>query len=101
VFHAATWTLTVVGVALLFRAGRRRPAVPWSGKALAGAMLAGWGAFNLVEGLIDHHVLHVHHVVERLGESVWDWAFLASGVLLIGVGWAMIRAARDDRAETV
>ena len=59
-----------------------------------GALLAGWGLFNLVEGIIDHHLLNLHHVVERLGKSVFDYAFLASGVLLLVVGCLLIRAAR-------
>ncbi len=94
-FHAFTWIMTAAGIALLFRAGRRAD-VPWSGRTLVGSMVFGWGLFNLVEGIIDHHVLHVHHVVERVGPSIWDWAFLASGVLMIAVGWALIRAARHD-----
>ena len=70
--------------------------MPWSGRTLLGAMLFGWGLFNVVEGIIDHHVLHVHHVVERLGLSVWDWAFLASGGALLVVGWLMIRGDRES-----
>jgi uncharacterized membrane protein len=89
-FHAFTWITTALGIYMLFRAARR-PEVPWSGRTLSGAMLAGWGLFNLVEGVIDHHILGVHHVVERLGLSLWDWLFLASGVLLIAVGVALIR----------
>ena len=54
-------------------------------------MLAGWGLFNLVEGLIDHHLLHVHPVVERLGVSAWDCLFLASGVVFMIVRWATVR----------
>ena len=96
-FHAFTWLATAVGLALLFRAGRR-PEVPWSGRVLLGSMLAGWGLFNLVEGIIDHHVLHVHHVVERHGLSAWDWAFLGSGVVLIVGGWLLARAAASDHA---
>jgi uncharacterized membrane protein len=42
--------------------------------------------------------LHVHHVVERHGVSAFDWAFLASGVLLMAVGWAMVRADRTRPA---
>ena len=72
------------------KAGRRVEVV-WSGRVLLGAMLAGWGLFNLVEGVIDHHILQVHHVIERYGLSVWDGAFLASGAMLIGVGWALAR----------
>ena len=95
-FHAFTWTATAIGLAMLFRAGRRAD-VPWSGRVLLGAMLAGWGLFNLVEGLIDHHILHVHHVLERAGLSVWDWAFLGSGVVLMLAGWGMIRSGQRIR----
>ena len=94
-FHAFTWLMTAAGLALRFRAGRRAD-VPWSGRTLLGAMAFGWGLFNLVEGVIDHHLLHVHHVVERLGHSGWDFAFTGSGVVLIALGWAMIRAGRTD-----
>jgi uncharacterized membrane protein len=50
--------------------------------------------FNLVEGVIDHHVLHVHHVYEQAGESIYDYAFLGSGVALMLLGWALVRAAQ-------
>ena len=96
VFHAFTWTMNLLGLQLLFAAGRRAD-VPWSRRTLVGAMLMGWGTFNFVEGVVDHHLLHVHHVREDLGESAWDYAFLASGVLLAGVGWLLLRAGRDDR----
>ena len=95
-FHSFTWLTTAVGIFMLFRAARR-PEVPWSGRILIGAMLAGWGMFNLVEGVIDHHVLHVHHVVERLGPSMWDWVFLASGAVLIVAGWALARTGLAAR----
>jgi uncharacterized membrane protein len=100
-FHALTWTMTALGLLMLFKAGRR-PDVPWSGKVLFGSMLLGWGLFNLVEGVIDHHVLQIHHVYERAGGvSVWDWLFLASGVLLVVVGSMMIgsRSRGDVVAE--
>lgn len=94
-FHAFTWIVTAVGLMLLFRAGRR-PDVVWSGRVLLGSMLGGWGLFNFVEGLIDHHILHVHHVVERLGVSIWDWAFLASGVLLQALGWFIAQSSAGE-----
>ena len=92
-FHAFTWLTTVIGVTLLFRAGRR-PDVPWSGRTLVGSAIAGWGLFNLIEGTIDHYILGVHHVVERLGLSIWDAVFLASGVALIVLGWWLVRSDR-------
>lgn len=93
-FHAFTWLVTVARVIGLFRAAKR-PDVVWSGRILFGSMLSGWALFNLVEGLIDHHILGVHHVVERLGLSIWDWLFLASGVVLLVIGILLSR--RDPR----
>ena len=62
-------------------------APPW--RAHVGMLLAGWGAFNLVEGLIDHQILGIHHVRDDLGGPLgWDLAFLALGVVLSAVGFA-------------
>lgn len=95
-FHSCCWTMTAIGLALLWRAGRRAD-VPWSTRTFVGSLVLGWGIFNLVEGVIDHHILNVHHVVERLGQSAYDYAFLTvGGVAAILVGWAVIRSGRRD-----
>jgi uncharacterized membrane protein len=96
-FHAFTWIVTLVGVICLWNALNRRDGAPLPGRVLAGTMLTGWGWFNLVEGLIDHHLLGLHHVVERLGLSLWDWLFLASGVVLIVAGHAIARVHGEAR----
>lgn len=94
-FHAFTWVTTLLGIASLFAADRRTD-VPWSGRTLAGSMLVGWGLFNVVEGVIDHHLLHVHHVREDLGVSAWDYGFLAAGGVLMAGGWLLGWAGRRD-----
>ena len=94
-FHVLTWTMTALGLALLWKAVQRRD-VPLYTKTLVGSMALGWGLFNLVEGIIDHHILHIHHVTETENHLVWDLAFLASGVVLIAVGLALIKAGRGD-----
>lgn len=94
-FHALTWVVTAVGVGLLWRAGQR-PDVPWSGRTLVGSLAAGWGLFNFVEGIIDHQILGIHHVHPGANELAWDLGFLASGVLLLVIGWGLIRAGRSD-----
>lgn len=94
-FHAFTWAMTAIGLALLWRAVRRRD-VPLSTRTLVGSMALGWGLFNVVEGVIDHHVLHVHHVTETPDHLTWDVAFLAFGAALIAAGWLTIRAGRHD-----
>lgn len=90
-FHLGTWTLTVAGVSLLFKAARD-PAAAWRGSVLFGAMVYGWGIFNFVEGLIDHHLLGIHHV--RPGHAqqfLFDVLFLGSGVLFIVIGAVLVK----------
>ena len=99
-FHLLTWIMTAIGLWLLWKAGARRD-VPWSGKTFIGALFLGWGLFNLVEGIIDHHILGIHHVVERLGVSAFDYAFLLSGVVMIVGGILAIRSARTDDVVTM
>ncbi len=93
IFHLATWILVAAGVALTIRAWQRRElAPPW--RTHLGLMLAGWGVFNVVEGVVDHQLLGIHHVRDDLGGPLgWDLAFLAFGVLLVVVGAALVRSA--------
>lgn len=92
-FHAFTWIMTALGLALLWRAVGRAD-VPRSTKTLVGSLALGWGLFNLIEGIIDHHVLQLHYVTRGDDHLIWDIAFLASGVVLILAGWAAIRSGR-------
>ena len=95
-FHAGVWLLTLLGVYLLFRAGAQRD-VLWSGKILAGTMLAGWGLFNVVEGIIDHLILEIHHVMEyAIDKLPYDLAFLASGVIFMLIGGLLVKAGSQD-----
>lgn len=96
-FHAFTWVMTVLGLALLWRAFRRADG-PLSTRILLGSMVLGWGLFNLVEGIINHHVLHLHHVTETANHRLWDALFLASGAGMIAAGWAIIRTDRVEPA---
>jgi len=97
-FHAFTWLMTVLGIWLLWRAVNR-PEVPRSGSALVGSMAFGWGIFNLVEGVIDHEILQVHHVYQNGSYVVWDLVFLASGVILMLTGWFAIRSTSRVRFD--
>ncbi|MBD2359066.1 DUF2243 domain-containing protein [Tolypothrix sp. FACHB-123] len=92
-FHALDWVLTVVGVALLWRAGGRDD-VPWSGQTFLGSILLGFGLFNLVEGLIDHQILGIHHVKSGPNQLAWDLGFLLFGALLVIFGWLMIKRSK-------
>jgi uncharacterized membrane protein len=97
-FHAFTWTTTAIGLVLLWRVGKHTE-VPRSSPTFVGSLLVGWGLFNFIEGLLDHHLLQLHHVVERLGLSGFDYAFLGSGVLMTLIGWRLIRTDRKRAVE--
>ena len=96
IFHLLTWVTTALGVWVLWAEGGKKRK-EWSGKVLWGAMIAGWGIFNGVEGIIDHYILQVHHVVEQLGLSIYDHAFIASGVVFTIVGWLLIRKGEKEK----
>lgn len=90
VFHIATWLVTVVGLVKLV-AGLRRSDTAYSSAGLAGAWLLGWGLFNVVEGVVDHLLLGLHHVIEA-HDNPWpaDLAFLGFGVLLLATGTLLV-----------
>ncbi len=91
-FHLVCWILTLVGLTML--SGAIRHIKSWSGKALAGAILVGCGAFNFVEGIIDHQMLGIHHVLpDDPNQFLYDMLFLASGVVLALIGWSMGRSS--------
>jgi uncharacterized membrane protein len=92
-FHAFTWMMTAIGIAMLWRVARQAD-VNRSNTVFLGSLGLGWGLFNLVEGVINHHVLQIHHVTETANHLFYDSAFLASGILLVVVGWSMIAMAR-------
>jgi uncharacterized membrane protein len=91
-FHAFAWAVTVLGIAMLWKVARRQD-VLLSTSALVGSMLTGVALFNIVEGVIDHHWLHIHHVREIDEHLPWDLGFLAVSAVLGVVGIALVRVA--------
>jgi uncharacterized membrane protein len=89
-FHIATYLFVVAGLFYLWRTLRRGAAVP-SYRVLIGAMLVGWGIFNLVEGIIDHHILGIHHVRSGPDQALYDIGFLIWGALMLMGGWLLTR----------
>jgi uncharacterized membrane protein len=85
-FHAATLVLTLVGVLMLWSDGLAGSS-PRRLSVLVGQMILGWGLFNLVEGVIDHHLLNIHHVRDMPSHvPLYDWIFLTVG----GVGFSLL-----------
>ena len=100
IFHVGTWLLVLAGSIATLAAWRHGRLAPnWSYHF--GLVLAGWGIFNVVEGIIDHHLLGVHHVRDDLGgPASWDIAFLLLGLLLMSGGWALHKHGQASLEET-
>ena len=99
-FHAGTWLAVVVGLWILWR---RSTSWRWgmSGEAFVGWMLVGWGLFNLVEGIVNHEILGLHHVREGAGhQTAYDVGFLFFGALLVLGGWLLARLGERDIATS-
>ena len=97
-FHLGTWILTVVGLFVLWheRTVDRRSRT----RSLVGLLLAGWGTFNLVEGIVDHHLLTIHHVRDDVADPLpWDLGFLALGAFLVVAGVWLHRSARRAQGD--
>jgi uncharacterized membrane protein len=96
-FHALTFVTALTGLAVLWKAVGRGAVL--AGRHLLGLMLAGWGSFNLVEGLVDHQVLTVHHVNPD-NVVLWDALFLVLGAVLLVGGLALARSGARSEEST-
>jgi uncharacterized membrane protein len=97
-FHVVTWLAVLTGLALLYARLTGSPRRVWTSRELWGWMLTGWGLFNLVEGLVDHQLLGIHHVRGGPHQLWWDLGFLALGAALVAGGLLLRRggAAASD-----
>jgi uncharacterized membrane protein len=88
IFHASTYVFVVVGLISLWKRTHLRQ-IRWSSKLLIGSLVLGFGIFNVVEGIIDHHLLGIHHLNETVAREqwvYWDVGFLIWGAAMILAG---------------
>jgi uncharacterized membrane protein len=89
IFHIATVVVLVVGVLLLWKAASR-PRDGWSRLAIGGVIL-GWGLFHIVDEIVFHLILDLHHIRQVDNYLLYDLAYGAIGVALIACGTALLR----------
>jgi uncharacterized membrane protein len=79
----------------------RKPHFWWSPKLLLATMLMGFGIFNVVEGIANHHLLGLHHVNETVPQDqwiYWDVGFLIWGAAMLIGGYALYRSGKRESA---
>lgn len=91
VFHLGTWFAVLAGLLLLYARLNRSPRPAGTWRDLVGWLLAGWGIFNVAEGLVNHHLLGIHHVRGGPDRLWWDLGFLVLGAALVVAGLSLRR----------
>ncbi len=92
-FDGFCWLVMVAALILLYREARRAR-LPRA-RVYLGWILVGAGSFNVVEGLLDHELLRIHHVRQTSAWLAWDLGFLAiAGLLIVVVGWLLTADSR-------
>lgn len=91
IFHAVTWLITLGGSIVTVRAWRAGRLAP-SWRLHVGALVSGWGIFNVLDSL--NHLLGFHHIRDDIGGPIgWDIGFFVFAVVLVAAGSATIRRA--------
>lgn len=98
VFHSSTYIFLLAALFIFWRHAHRQHPY-WSTKLLVGTILIGFGAFNVVEGIIDHQLLGIHHVNELVPRDqwlAWDIGFIVWGAVMLIVGWTLKNAGQRE-----
>ncbi|MGR8008868.1 DUF2243 domain-containing protein [Streptomyces hypolithicus] len=102
VFHTVCWLAVLAGLGILYSRVTHHRRRVWTSRVLWGWILVGWGLFNLVEGVLDHHIMGIHHVYAGPQQLWWDLGFLLLGAALVAVGLLLQRGGRpfDPQGDT-
>lgn len=98
IFHAFTLTIVIIGISNLYKISGS-DTVAHSSRLLIGGGLMGWGLFNIVEGIIDHHILNLHNVRDlSANPTFWNVTFLVISVLIFIAGLFLCMRTRTQLA---
>lgn len=96
-FHGGTYLLLIGSGVWIWRVLLKHQ-LPWSTRQIVGGLLSGWGLFNLIEGLINHYLLGIHHVNETVAPNQWYWwdaGFVVWGILMAIGGMVIVGKAKQ------
>lgn len=96
VYAASALVLLLLALSWFWRAADHRRISRYF-EHFVGTLLTGIGLYQVVEGVLDHQILGIHHVRQIGNVLPLDLIYLAVGVALLALGWLMMRGA-DARA---
>lgn len=97
VFLTFSLIITILGIVLLWfaQSSKEKDYFLLHKRSFIGIVLIGFGGFNAIEGIINHHILQMHHVIEVPDPLVFDLAFLFIGGIAIAIlGAIMIKSQK-------
>ena len=99
VFHFFCLVVVLIGTILLWKLLKRKD-INSSGKLLTAGLLQGFAIFNIVEGIIDHHLLKLHNVREITDNTdLWNFGFLGVSFIMLVIGLILTKqGAKDAKA---
>jgi uncharacterized membrane protein len=98
IFHFFCLIVVLVGIILMWKLLFRKD-INHSGRLLTGGLLLGWGLFNIIEGLIDHHLLKLHNVVELSpNHDTGNYIFLGISILMIFLGYWLFHKEKSNQS---
>lgn len=94
IFHAVMWIVLLIGLGMLTVAIERGDS--FTTRRFWGTVVLGAGMFNVVEGIIDHHILQIHHVRFGPTQAVLDVGFLIVSAAIALIGWRMAQSGKTE-----
>ncbi len=96
-FLSFSLIITIAGVILLWHASssNTKNSLLSSKRSFIGLVLIGFGGFNTIEGIINHLVLEMHHVIDAANPLVFDLTFLVvGGLAFLAAGGLLLRSRK-------
>jgi uncharacterized membrane protein len=96
-FLSFSLIITIAGVILLWHASgsNNKNSLLSDKRSFLGFALIGFGGFNTIEGIINHHILEMHHVIDVANPLAFDLTFLVvGGLAFLAAGGLLLRSRK-------
>jgi uncharacterized membrane protein len=84
-FHLAAYAVTLVGVVLVWGAVRAKDSTA-APRILLSGVLIGFGVFHIVDSILLHWLLNLHHICYEPNLALCDGGYFVIGLVLIALG---------------
>ena len=97
VFLAFSLIITIFGIIFLWysQSSKDKDYLLSHKRSFIGLVFIGFGGFNTIEGIINHHILQMHHVIEVADPFMFDLTFLViGGLVYLILGAIMLKSQK-------